>query len=79
MPASYTYHRVRKGLTDDFRNLGNGYQYTFWQLYKLWWIDYVFYSESLKGKDCFSPNAPYSDHNMVVWRGCLKNLINRLL
>ena len=35
--------------------------------------------ESLKGKDCFSPNAPYSDHNMVVWRGCLKNLINRLL
>ena len=25
----------------------------------------------LKGQDCFSPDAPYSDHNMVVWRGIL--------
>ena len=46
-------------------------QYTFRQLYKLWRIDYVFYSEFLKGQDCFSPDAPYSDHNMVVWRGIL--------
>lgn len=45
--------------------------YTFRQLYKLWRIDYVFYSEFLKGQDCFSPDAPYSDHNMVVWRGIL--------
>mgnify|MGYP002225187601 CR=1 FL=1 len=70
-PASYTYHQLRKGLTDGFRDCGSGYQYTFRQLYKLWRIDYVFYSEFLKGQDCFSPDAPYSDHNMVVWRGIL--------
>jgi endonuclease/exonuclease/phosphatase family metal-dependent hydrolase len=30
MPASYTYHRVRKDLTDGFQDVGNEYQYTFW-------------------------------------------------
>lgn len=72
-PASYIYHRVRNGLTDGFQDAGNGYQYTFRQLYGLWRIDYVFYSESLKGQDYFSPDVSYSDHNMVVWRGCVKN------
>ena len=43
------------------------------QLYRLWRIDYVFYSESLKGQNYFSPDVSYSDHNMVVWRGCVKN------
>lgn len=68
-PASYTYHRVRKDLVDGFRDCGSGYQYTFRQLYKLWRIDYVFYSESLKGCECYSPETSYSDHNMVVWKG----------
>ncbi|WFE83982.1 endonuclease/exonuclease/phosphatase family protein [Parabacteroides chongii] len=68
-PASYAYHQVRKGLTDGFRECGSGYQYTFRQLYKLWRIDYIFYSESLKGRECYSPETSYSDHNMVVWKG----------
>ena len=72
-PASYTYHRTREDLVDGFRDCGSDYQYTFRQLYRLWRIDYVFYSESLKGQDCFSPDVSYSDHNMVVWRGCVKN------
>ena len=70
-PASYAYHQVRKGLTDGFRECGSGYQYTFRQLYKLWRIDYVFYSKSLKGRECYSPETSYSDHNMVVWKGII--------
>lgn len=70
-PVSYTYHRTRKGLTDGFRDCGSGYQYTFRQLYKLWRIDYVFYSESLKGRECYSLETSYSDHNMVVWKGII--------
>ncbi|WP_298554514.1 hypothetical protein [uncultured Parabacteroides sp.] len=64
-------HRLRKGLTDGFRDCGSGYQYTFRQLYKLWRIDYVFYSKSLKGYECYSPETSYSDHNMVVWKGII--------
>lgn len=70
-PASYTYRQIRKGLTDGFRDCGSGYQYTFRQLYKLWRIDYVFYSKPLKGHECYSPEKPYSDHNMVVWKGIM--------
>lgn len=67
-PASYTYRQIRKGLTDGSRDCGSGYQYTFRQLYKLWRIDYVFYSKPLKGHECYSPEKSYSDHNMVVWK-----------
>lgn len=70
-PASYVYRQVRKGLIDGFRDCGSGYQYTFRQLYKLWRIDYVFYSKSLKGHECYSPETSYSDHNMVVWKGII--------
>ena len=70
-PASYTYHRTREGLVDGFRDCGSGYQYTFRQLYKLWRIDYVFYSGALKGRECYFPETFYSDHNMVVWRGTM--------
>lgn len=70
-PASYTYRQIRKGLTDGFRDCGSGYQYTFRQLYKLWRIDYVFYSKPLKGHECYSPEKSYSDHNMVVWKGIM--------
>lgn len=76
-PASYTYHRTHKDLTDGFRDCVSGYQYTFRQLYKLWRIDYVFYSKSLKGRECYSPETSYSDHNMVVWKGiCLTSQRN---
>lgn len=70
-PTSYAYHQIRKRLTDGFRECGSGYQYTFRQLYKLWRIDYVFYSKLLKGYDCYSPETPYSDHNMVIWKGLI--------
>ena len=71
-PASYTYHRVRKDLVDGFHDCGSGYQYTFRQLYKLWRIDYVFYSNEFSGLTYISPELFFSDHNMVIWRGKLQ-------
>lgn len=71
-PASYAYHRMKGALTDGFRDAGRGYQYTFRQLWKLWRIDYIFYSDELKGLSYDSPDTPYSDHKMVVWRGYIK-------
>lgn len=65
-PVSYTDHWTRKDLADGFRDCGSGYQYTFRQLYKLWRIDYVFYSKSLKGRECYSLETSYSDHNIVI-------------
>ena len=49
-----------------------GYQYTFRQLKRIWRIDYIFYSDELKGISYDSPDTPYSDHKMVVWRGYKK-------
>ena len=71
-PASYTYHRMKGALTDGFRDAGKGYQYTFRQLKRIWRIDYIFYSDELKGISYDSPDTPYSDHKMVVWRGYTK-------
>nr|MCM6903255.1 endonuclease/exonuclease/phosphatase family protein [Parabacteroides sp. AD58] len=71
-PASYAYHRMKGALTDGFRDAGRGYQYTFRQLKRIWRIDYIFYSDELKGLSYDSPDTPYSDHKMVVWRGCIE-------
>lgn len=71
-PASYAYHRMKGALTDGFRDAGRGYQYTFRQLKRIWRIDYIFYSDELKGLSYDSPDAPYSDHKMVVWKGYKK-------
>ncbi len=71
-PASYTYHRMKGALTDGFRDAGRGYQYTFRQLKRIWRIDYIFYSDELKGLSYDSPDTPYSDHKMVVWQGYRK-------
>lgn len=71
-PASYTYHRMKGALTDGFRDAGKGYQYTFRQLKRIWRIDYIFYSDELKGISYDSPDTPYSDHKMVVWQGYIK-------
>lgn len=73
-PASYAYHKERKGLTDGSCDCGSGYQYTFRQLYKLRRIDYVIYSKLLKDREYYSSEIPYSDHNMVVWKGMMNEI-----
>ena len=72
-PASYTYHRIKGDLIDGFIESGSGYQYTFRQLKRLWRIDYIFHSKDFKGTECYSPDLPYSDHTMVVWKGKMKD------
>lgn len=69
IPASYAYHRISQLLTDGFRDCGSGYGYTFRQLYKLWRIDYIFYSNEFTGITYTSPDTPFSDHKVVVWSG----------
>lgn len=69
IPSSYTYKKIRKSLTDSFSVAGSGYQYTFRYLFKVLRIDYIFHSKDLKTIRSYSPEYPYSDHNMVVWEG----------
>lgn len=71
-PASYTYHQMKGKLTDGFRDCGSGFGFTFRELRRLFRIDYIFYSSHFRGYCYESPNLPYSDHNPVVWTGCLK-------
>lgn len=66
-PASYTYRTIKGGLRDSFRDVGNGYGYSYRYLRKLYRIDYVFYSPgSLRATRYFSPELQYSDHKPVV-------------
>ena len=71
-PASYTYRRIKGNLVDGFIEAGSGYQYTFRQLKRLWRIDYILHSKEFQGTECYSPDLPYSDHNMVVWKGKIR-------
>lgn len=68
-PASYTYHQIKKNLTDGFKDCGYGYGYTFRELCKLFRIDYIFYSSDFKGLTYTSPDFPWSDHKPVIWEG----------
>lgn len=68
-PASYTYRRLKRNLTDGFKDCGNGYGYTFRGLYKLFRIDYILYSSGFRGLTYYSPDFPWSDHKPVIWEG----------
>lgn len=65
-PASYTYRYLQNGLNDGFKTSGNGYQYTFNAFCRLLRLDYIFYSDGLKGRKYRSVHLPWSDHNPVV-------------
>lgn len=73
LPSSYTYHQVKGQLKDSFQEAGSGYQYTFRGLKHLLRIDFMFHSDEMKDIRCYSPEYPYSDHNMVIWEGALKS------
>ncbi|MEG1634127.1 MAG: endonuclease/exonuclease/phosphatase family protein [Rikenellaceae bacterium] len=65
-PSSYTYHQISKGMNDGFKTCGKGYAYTYKPLYKLFRIDYIFYSSVFKGVKYISPSKIWSDHNPVL-------------
>lgn len=65
-PASYTYHAISKGLVDGFKTAGSGYGYTYKSLYKIFRIDYMFYTPNFTAIEYVSPNVVWSDHNPVI-------------
>lgn len=62
-PMSYVYHRMSRHLNDAFKECGRGYGYTFTPMHSLLRIDYILYSDGLKGKRYFvDEDATMSDH-----------------
>lgn len=66
-PASYTYHKIKKGFKDAFVLKGEGLGYTYNTLFHVLRIDNMFVN-----KDVFdvlsykSPSLPFSDHNPII-------------
>lgn len=71
-PISYVYNKIRGDLSDTFCNKGEGYEYTYKRLMKLFRIDYILHSKSMKTLTHDSPDVPWSDHNPVVSKIKLK-------
>lgn len=67
-PSSYTYHTIKKNLTDGFRDRGRGYGYTFRGIRKMLRIDFILYSPQWEGECYQSPSLEWSDHNPVIVR-----------
>ncbi len=68
VPSSYVYRTLTGGgkRIDGFREAGNGYAYTFRNMHRLLRIDYIFYSDNVRGLDYISPQLGLSDHNAVL-------------
>lgn len=65
-PFTYTYHTLKKGLYDGFREIGRGSGHTFNPIFKIFRLDYIFYSNAFSGLHRTSPRLPWSDHNPVI-------------
>lgn len=65
-PVSYVYRTLRGDLHDGFVEKGRGYAYTYRELFRLFRIDYVFYSEDFKAVSYDSPPVVWSDHKPVI-------------
>jgi endonuclease/exonuclease/phosphatase (EEP) superfamily protein YafD len=66
VPSSYAYHKVKGGLQDTFRNAGKGYCYSYRNLFKLFRIDYILTSNSIRAASYESPDLDFSDHKPVI-------------
>lgn len=65
-PSSYTYRRMKGGMTDGFRAAGSGYGGTFRYLGGLLRIDYIFYDDAFEGVRYYTLPEPVSDHKAVI-------------
>jgi endonuclease/exonuclease/phosphatase family metal-dependent hydrolase len=65
-PSSYSYRQIKGRLKDGFKTSGNGYEYTYRHMFKLFRIDYIFHSKNLKGNLYKSYDLKYSDHKPVI-------------
>lgn len=65
-PSSYTYRRLKGGMTDGFRAVGNGFGGTFRYLGGVLRIDYIFYDDNFTGVGYYMPDDDLSDHKAVI-------------
>ncbi len=67
-PSSYVYSTITGGdkRVDGFLDAGRGYGYTYHNMRKLLRIDYVMYTNQLRGLVYNSPDFAWSDHNPVI-------------
>ncbi|MCX6251751.1 MAG: endonuclease/exonuclease/phosphatase family protein [Bacteroidetes bacterium] len=65
-PSSYTYHQMKAGLTDAFREAGHGiFGNTFAGNFPSFRIDYVMFDENFAAFDYRKYNTDFSDHYPV--------------
>ena len=65
-PSSYVYKRAKGNLIDGFKEAGTGFGSTFMHKMNMLRIDYIIYSEDLKGIRYYSNALNWSDHNPVL-------------
>lgn len=65
-PSSYTYRRMKGGLTDGFRAAGSGYGGTFRYIGGVLRIDYIFYDDHFHAARYTTLRQDVSDHKAVV-------------
>lgn len=66
-PISYTYCKIRGDkLVDTFVEQGDGFAYTYNELFSVLRIDYILHSPSFETLSYRSDKLPWSDHNPVV-------------
>ena len=65
-PFSYTYKAMLGNLKDGFITNGKGYASSYRYASKMFRIDYIFYSEPLKGTNYYTSEFGESDHYPVI-------------
>lgn len=72
-PTSHTYKKMSTGLKDGFKTCGRGFAYSYKPMFRLFRLDYIFYSDHFKGIEYYSPSLEWSDHNPVLLELALRN------
>lgn len=65
-PISYVYNTIRGQMKDTFCERGNGYEYSYIPLWRLFRIDYILHSKSIQTLEYSSPLVEWSDHKPVI-------------
>ncbi|MEG1793933.1 MAG: endonuclease/exonuclease/phosphatase family protein [Rikenellaceae bacterium] len=66
-PASYTYHKIKKGFKDAFVLKGEGLGYTYNTMFHVLRIDNIFVDDDYYDILSYnSPALPFSDHNPII-------------
>ena len=73
VPVSYTYHIIKKGLKDSFREAGKGIGNTYLGKFPSFRIDYIFHSKDIECAEYNVPKVELSDHYPVTGKFFIDN------